>query len=122
VSADDEVADREAILARRARFVATALVGFTVLPACDPSPRPCLNISEVPRPPTASAEPSSSAPPTDDAAAPQPCLEIVPPSPPPLLPPSASSSGQPDAGPKEAQPLQFPAPCLSLPLRTPDGK
>lgn len=132
---DDDAIDREAILARRARFVATALVGITVLPACDPTPHPCLNIAPAPTAsstsPSASAAASASAPDAgnDDAGAPQPCLEIAPP------PPSASASSSASSGasetptPPKPQPClsvirdpSRPAPCLSPPVRKPDSK
>ncbi len=114
-----EEQDRDAILARRARFVATALIGISVLPACDPFARsqPCLSIEPVrtgepdagqdPKPmpclsPVPDPPPSASSDPP-----PQPCLEIAP-----QPPPSASNSGgAPDAG---APPPPPPQPCLSV--------
>lgn len=121
---DREEQDREAILARRARFVATALIGISVLPGCDPFARsqPCLSIepvrsgepdagqdpppmpclSPVPNPPPSA---SSAAPPP--SGSPQPCLEIAP-QPPPTA--SNSAGGPADAGP----PPPPPQPCLSV--------
>src|SRR5688572_18773734 len=81
--------DREAILARRARFVATALVGLTGMAGCDPTPQPCLNIAEV-RP----------------SAAPQACLKVGAPSEPPAPAPSSDAGteevdGGADGGPPD---------------------
>src|SRR5690606_12941512 len=77
--------DREAILRRRATFVASAMAGL-VLGACSESrPQPCLNITRVPSPsaepspeatPDPTGEPSATAAP-EASAAPVPCLDIA---------------------------------------------
>jgi hypothetical protein len=115
---DGEDEDRAAILARRAKFVATALVGLTGLTACDPRPQPCLEPVPLP-PPTSPADPP-----------PMPCLTPMRVEDPADAgaPPAASDAGAPpdggaadagagdagprDAGPQDAGPDAAPAPCL----------
>ncbi len=54
--------DRDAILARRKFFIASALAGIAAT-SCDKEPKVCLNIAQPQR---------------EDAAAPMPCLEALP--------------------------------------------
>ncbi len=109
-SADPDDEDRQAILARRSRFVASALAGLagaSLVAACSGSeanPQPCLS---GPFTPTAST-PTATAMPT-------PCLSPIPPdSGPGDAGTDASSDAEPgaDAG-RDAGPF----PCLIPPLR-----
>lgn len=95
---------RRAILARRAKFVTVALagVGLAAIEGCQDSPRPCLNVTQVPEPSAtpvacldvkaprddAGAEQGSDAggDPADAGVRPSVCLEIAPPPPPPPPP------------------------------------
>ncbi len=113
--AEEEV-DRDAILARRARFVATALAGLTGLTACDPRPQPCLEIAPLP-PRTAPSTEATAMPclsplmeheDPPDAGAPRPCLDVAP-------PPSSSSTTSPTPS-ASGSAAPAPSPCLSLPM------
>jgi hypothetical protein len=66
MSNDDKPRDRDAILARRRFFVASAVAGV-VATACERSPMVCLEVAPVP------ASGADAGPP------PRPCLEIPPP-------------------------------------------
>jgi hypothetical protein len=116
---DDDREDREAILLRRARFVAAAFAGLA-MSSCDSHPAPCLSPPVDPDRDAGSPVSSASAAPSADAGpsepVPQPCLSIAPdPQPMPCLSPlpndpDAGPPNPPDAGP----PKPRPHPCLSL--------
>lgn len=83
--------DRDAILARRRFFVASAMASV-VATACDRGPMVCLEVAPVP---TAGSP--------DGGPPPRPCLEIMPPE---------------DAGTASAEDAGAPQPCLSVPMQT----
>lgn len=138
---DAEAEDREAILRRRARFVAAALVGLGGLAAvgCDAHPQACLDIpppgtnSSGASGPSATVGPSPTPTPSPTPAPtpePMPCLSVAydpdaGPPPMPCLAPPPSSQQPPvqDAGPAPTppptpppRPCLSPMPCLSKPI------
>ena len=100
---DDDELDREAILARRRRFIAAALSGIVLSQAACATPQPCLE----PVPPTKDA--------STDTGTPQPCLSPVWDAGPDNGPPPPDAG--PDAGPQPCltplPPDAGPQPCLS---------
>lgn len=84
--------DREAILARRRRFVVSALASLAVTQtSCDKVTQPCLSIERV-----------------SDAGAPTPCLKAV--ATPPTTAPSPEADGGQNTEPKPTACLEVPAP------------
>lgn len=102
--ADDEKRgrDKDAILARRRFFIASAVAGV-VATSCDRSPMVCLEVAPVPTSPGS----GGGLPP------PRPCLEVLPPE-------DASTPASEDAGIGAADDAgktsdKSPQPCLSVP-------
>lgn len=108
--------DREAVLARRKFFIASALAGVAAT-SCDKGPTVCLNIAQTP---------------PEDAAVPMPCLEppaspephaTAAPSSDPLLEPSVclkiAMPRSPDAGAKTQAPAPAPKPRVCLKVAAP---
>lgn len=96
---------RDAILARRAKFVAAALASI----ACgktsgEPAPHACLKVAPV----AVDAGAPASAEDSGAQAPPLPCLEIA-------LPPAAEDAAAPtDAGKRPTKPKHNPRPCLLM--------
>jgi hypothetical protein len=105
----DRKDDRQAILARRRFFVASALAGLASA-QCDNPFRPCLEVASPPGRPDAAVAPpaATTAAGAQDAAPPQPCLEIAP------TPPDASAIAPPAPAPTPATPEHPPQVCLKV--------
>jgi len=107
--------DREAILRRRAVFVASALAGIAIS-GCDSEPWACL---KVPHPPT--SEQSAASASASASAAPVASPPVPPTAEPPASasgPASASASASASAAPRPPRPPPPPRPCLNV--KTPD--
>jgi hypothetical protein len=125
--------DRAAILARRARFVASAMAGLVLGASCETQPQVCLNIAPPrgdagPPPPDAATDTTAAdagmVPDAQPSALPEPipgpCLRVAAPpgsasNPGPEPSPSASGSAIP-GGPRPLPPPvdPVPAPCLKV--------
>ncbi len=123
---ESDAEDRDAILARRARFVATALIGMSVLPACDTFPRPCLEAQPIdtsgappPEPPPPMPCLKTGAPAPSSEAPPHPCLDVEPTAPgsTSATPSSAPAPPSSSSAPKARKPP--PQPCLLMWIHRP---
>ncbi len=94
--------DRDAILARRKFFIASALAGIAAT-SCDKDPKVCLNIAQPQR---------------EDAAAPMPCLE-PPPKPQPEAQAEPTASASPTASTPVPDPTKPPEPSVCLKVAEP---
>jgi hypothetical protein len=102
MSTSDDDFDRDAILARRAMFVATALAGLALGEGCE-RPVPCLSPPPLPQPPPVTG--------VVDAGAPNVVDVTFPPMPPPM-PCLSIAVPEPDVDAGFAPPA--PMPCLSI--------